>query len=96
MAVEDGGKAEKPQEGERRRNLQVVVVKRIIQLGKGDHISTPLFRSQHLIDNDHLGRQLESQIDGEEDHPDGGAEGEASDNSISQHQKSATKTPPQK
>ena len=99
MAVEDGGKAEKPQEGERRRNLQVVVVKRIIQLGKGDYIYTPLIRESaylHLIDNDHLGRQLESQIDGEEDHPDSGAEGEASDNSESQHQTSATKTPPEK
>ena len=45
----------------------------------------------HLIDNNHLSRQLESQVDGEEDHPDGGAEGEASDNSKSQHQTSATK-----
>ena len=48
MAVEDGGEAEKPQEGERRRNLQVVVVKRIIQLGKGDYISTPLISSRRI------------------------------------------------
>ena len=50
MAVEDGGKAEKPQEGERRRNLQVVVVKRIIQLGKGDYITVSLMhiRLSHM------------------------------------------------
>ena len=35
----------------------------------------PFEKNGYLVNNDHLGRKLNSEVDGEENHPYGGAEG---------------------